>query len=58
MLEVGLMRDQLVSFELVPTRVDDRGAPRIVIAESSYLPSTAEKKSSTAEKKSSTAVKK
>lgn len=37
-LEVEITRDRLVSFEMVPTRVDDRGAPRIVVPESSYLP--------------------
>lgn len=37
-LEVALTRESLVSFELVPTRIDDRGAPRPVIPESSYLP--------------------
>ena len=37
-LEVEIARDRLVSFEMVPTRVDDRGAPRIVVPESSYLP--------------------
>ncbi len=29
---------QIVSFELISTRVDDRGAPVIVVPESSYLP--------------------
>jgi hypothetical protein len=37
-LEVAMHREQLVSYELVPTRVDDRGAPRLVTPESSYLP--------------------
>ena len=37
-LEVAMIRDSVVSFELVPTRIDDRGAPRIVTPESSYLP--------------------
>lgn len=39
-LEVALTPDRLESFELVPTRVDDRGAPRLVVPESSYLPSS------------------
>ncbi len=43
-LEVGLTRDRLVSFEMVPTRVDDRGAPRLVVPESSYLPGKAASK--------------
>ncbi len=38
-LEVALTKERLVSFEMVPTRVDDHGAPRIVVPESSYLPS-------------------
>lgn len=38
-LEVAMTRERLVSFEMVPTRVDDHGAPRIVVPESSYLPS-------------------
>lgn len=38
-LEVALAGEELESFELVPTRVDDRGAPRLVVPESSYLPS-------------------
>jgi len=38
-LDVALTRDHLVSFELIPTRTDDRGAPREVVPESSYLPS-------------------
>ncbi len=42
-LEVEITRDRLVSFEMVPTRVDDRGAPRIVVPESSYLPGKGEK---------------
>lgn len=42
-LDVSLTRDSLVSFELVPTRTDDRGAPRIVVPESSYLPPKAKK---------------
>jgi len=42
-LEVAMIRDELVSFELVPTRVDDRGAPQPVIPESSYLPTKVDK---------------
>lgn len=37
-LEVALTKDRLVSFELVPTRIDDKGAPRLVVPEPSYLP--------------------
>jgi hypothetical protein len=37
-LEVAMVRDRVVSFELVPTRVDDKGAPRLVVPENSYLP--------------------
>jgi poly-gamma-glutamate synthesis protein (capsule biosynthesis protein) len=37
-LEVALDRDHILSFELLPTRIDDRGAPRLVVPESSYLP--------------------
>jgi len=37
-LEVSLTRDRLESFQLVPTRVDDLGAPRLVVADHSYLP--------------------
>lgn len=40
-LEVTLTKDRLLAFELVPTRIDDKGAPRIVIPESSYLPGKA-----------------
>ncbi|MFO0593133.1 MAG: CapA family protein [Polyangiaceae bacterium] len=38
-LEVTLgASGDVVSYEMVPTRIDDRGAPRIVVPESSYLP--------------------
>lgn len=37
-LEVALTPTHLVAFELVPTRLDDHGAPRLVVPESSYLP--------------------
>ncbi len=39
-LEVAMARDRVVSFEMVPTRVDDKGAPRLVAPESSYLPAS------------------
>ncbi|MBK8258219.1 MAG: CapA family protein [Polyangiaceae bacterium] len=37
-LEVELSKETLFGFELVSTRVDDKGAPRIVVPENSYLP--------------------
>ena len=38
-LEVTMgAQGNVLSYELVPTRIDDRGAPRIVVPESSYLP--------------------
>lgn len=38
-LEVALTAERIESFELIPTRTDDRGAPRWVAVEDSYLPS-------------------
>lgn len=37
-LEVTLSRERLESFELVPTRIDDRGAPHVLSPPRSYLP--------------------